>query len=80
MQKDSYSYFVASNGTPRDNGSKTLPKFKNSKSSVYSLHELSQKLELRSISISKTSKINHIIWEEVNSIFDSIFFKFDYNN
>ena len=35
MQKDNYTYFVTTNGTPRDNGSKTfekretLPKFKN---------------------------------------------------
>ena len=35
MRKDNYAYFVTKNGTPRDNGSKTLekretlPKFKN---------------------------------------------------
>ena len=35
MRKDNYVYFVTTNGTPRDNGSKsvekrgTLPKFKN---------------------------------------------------
>ena len=35
MRKDNYAYFVTTNGTPRDNGSKTLekrdtlPKFKN---------------------------------------------------
>ena len=42
-------------------------------SSIHSLHELSQKFKLRSISISKTSRINHISWEEVKSIFNSIF-------
>ena len=41
--------------------------------SIYSLHELSQKLNLRSISISKTSKINHIAWEEIKLIFDLVF-------
>ena len=45
----------------------------NIKLSIHSLHELSQKFKLRSISISKTSRINHIPWEEVKSIFDSIF-------
>ena len=30
-------------------------------------------MKLRSISISKTSRINHIPWEELKSIFDSIF-------
>ena len=43
----------------------------NMKLSIHSLHELPQKLKLRSISISKTSRINHIPWEEVKSIFDS---------
>ena len=111
MQKDNYAYFVTTNGTPRDNGSKTLekretlPKFinlqkgiakettngnnynfalpieeetkenlsetlNNIKLLIYSLHELSQNLKLRSISISKTSRIDHIPWEEVKSIFD----------
>ena len=106
MRKDNYAYFVTTNGSPRDNGSKTLekretlPKFKNLqkgnyyhfalaieeetkenlsetlnniKLSIHSLHELSQKFKLRSISISETSRINHIPWEEVKSIFDSIF-------
>ena len=114
MRKDNYAYFVTTNGTPRDNGSKTLekretlPKFKNLqkgiaketetgnyyhfeipieketkenssetsnniKLSICLLHELSQNLKLRSISISKTSRINHISWEKVKSIFDSIF-------
>ena len=41
--------------------------------SIYSLRELSQKFKLRSISISKTSRINDISWEEVKSTFDSIF-------
>ena len=104
MRKDNYVYFVTTNGTPRDNESKSLkkrensPKFKNLqkgtektikkgnyyhfalpieeeakenlfetlnniKLSIYSLHELSQKLNLRPISISKISKINHIAWE-----------------
>ena len=114
MRKDKYASFVTTNGTPRDNGSKTLekretlPNFKNLqkgmaketkkgsyyhfalpigeetkenlpetlnniKLSIHSSHELSQKFKLRSISISKTSRINHIPWEEVKSIFDSIF-------
>ena len=114
MRKDNYAYFVTTNGTPRDSGSKTLekretlPKFKNLqkgiakeikkgnyyhftlpieeetkenlsetlnniKLSIHSLHELSQKFKLRSISISKTSRINHMPWEEVKSIFDSFF-------
>ena len=38
--------------------------------SIYSLHELSQKLNLRSISMSKTSKISHIPWEDIKLIFD----------
>ena len=99
MQNDNYVYFVITNETSRDNGSKSLekggnlPKFKNLqkrtarqikkgnwyhfalpieeeaeenlsetwnniKLSIYSLHELSWKLNLRSITISKTSKIN----------------------
>ena len=45
----------------------------NIKLSIYILHELSQKLNLRSISISKTSKIKHIAWEEIKLIFDSVF-------
>ena len=114
MRKDNYAYFVTTNGTPRDNGTKTLekretlPKLKNLqkgiaketkkgnyyhfalpiedkikenlcqtlnniKLSIFSLHELSQNLKSRSISISKTSRINHIPWEEVKSIYDSIF-------
>ena len=103
MRKDNYVYFVETNRTSRDNGSKslekrgTLPKFKNSqkgaakeikmrnyyyfalpieeeaednlsetsnniKLTIYSLRKLYKKLNLRSISISKTSKINHIAW------------------
>ena len=114
MRKDNYAYLVTTNGTPRDNGSKTLetretlPKFQslqkgiaketkkgnyyhfaflieeetkdnlteslnNIKLLIYSLRELSQNLKLRSISISKTSRLNHITWEKVKSIFDSIF-------
>ena len=114
MRKDNYAYFVTTNGTPCDDGSKTLekretlPKFKklqkgiakeikkrnycnfallieeeteynlfetlnNMKSSNYSLYDLSQNLNLRSISFSKTSRINPIPWEEVKSIFNSMF-------
>ena len=95
MRKDNYVYYVTTDGTTRDNWSKslekrgTLPKFKNLrkgtakeikkgnyyhfdlpieedakentsetfnniKLAVYSLHELSRKLNLRSTSISKT--------------------------
>ena len=42
------------------------------KLSIDSLNELSQKFKLQSICISKTSRINHILWEEVKS-FKSIF-------
>ena len=110
IRKDNYVYFVKTNETLRDNGSKslekrgTLPKFKSLqkrtakkikkenyyhfalrieeeaeenlsetfniiKLSIYSLHELFRKLNLRSISISKTSKINHIAWEEITRPF-----------
>ena len=41
--------------------------------SIDSLHELSQKLNLPSISILRTSKINHKAWEEIKLIFDLIF-------
>ena len=54
----------------KDNLSETL---NNIKFSIYSLHELSQKLNLRSFSISKTSKINHIAREEIKLIFDLVF-------
>ena len=54
----------------KDNLSESL---NNIKLSIYSLHELSQKLNLRSISISKISKINHIVWEEIKLIFDLVF-------
>ena len=30
-------------------------------------------MNLRSISISKTSKINHVAWEEIKLVFDSVF-------
>ena len=114
MQKDNYLYFVTTNGTPQNNGLKTLeergtlPKLKkfekgtakeikkgnyyhfafpieeeakdnlsetlnNIKFPIYLLHELSQKLNLRSISISKTSKINHKSWEDKKLIFDLVF-------
>ena len=43
------------------------------KLSIYSLLELSQKFKLGSISISKTSKINHIAWKDLKLIFDSVF-------
>ena len=36
----------------------------------FKIHESSQKFKLRSISNSKTSRINHILQEEVKSIFD----------
>ena len=54
----------------KENLSKTLNDIK---LSVYSLHELSRKLNLRSISISKTSKINHMAWEDIKLIFDFVF-------
>ena len=53
----------------KDNLSETL---NNIKLTIYSLHELSQKLNLRSISISKTSIINHIAWEDIKLIFDLV--------
>ena len=70
-KKGNYYYFAPpiEEGT-KDNLSKSL---NNIKLSIYSLHEFSHNLKLRSISISKTSRINHIPWEEVKSIFDSIF-------
>ena len=71
MKKENYYHFALpiEEGT-EDNLSETL---NNIKLSIYSLHELFQNLELRSISISKTSRINHIPWKEVKSIFVSIF-------
>ena len=54
----------------KDNLSQIL---NNIKLSIDSLHELSQQFKLRSISISTTSRINHIPGEEVKSIFDLIF-------
>ena len=61
----------------QDNISET---FDNIKLSIYSLHELSQKLNLRSISISKTSKINHysLRRNKINIRFS--FCKFTYEN
>ena len=107
MRQDNYVYFVTTNGTPRDNGSKTLekretlPKFKNLQKGIaretkkgnyyyfvlpneeetkYNLSESLNNIKLSiyslrakfEITISKTSRINHIPWEEVKSIFDSI--------
>ena len=45
----------------------------NIKLAIYSLQELSQKLNLRSMSISRTSKINHIAWKDIKLIFDLVF-------
>ena len=71
IKKENYYHFALPiEEETKDNLSETS---NNIKLSIHSLHELSQKLNLRSISISKTSKINHIAWEEVKSIFDSIF-------
>ena len=53
-----------------DNLSETL---NNIKLSIHSLHDLSQKFKLPSISITKISRIDHIPQEQVKSIFDSIF-------
>ena len=58
IKKGNYYYFVLPiEEEAKDNLSETL---NNIKLSIYSLHELSQKWNLGSISISKTSKINHI--------------------
>ena len=54
----------------KDNLSETL---NNIKLSIYSLHELSQKLNPLSISILKTSKINYIALHEIKLIFDLLF-------
>ena len=45
----------------------------NLKLSIYSLHGLSRKFKLQSISIYKTSRIKDIPWEEVAKILHSIF-------
>ena len=103
MRKDNYTYFLTTNGIPRDNGSRALakrerlPKFanlqkglathikkgqqyhitlpiedenltktlENIKLAIHSLHHLAIKLKLKSISIAKTTQINHIPWEEI---------------
>ena len=71
IKKGNYYHFALPiEAEIQDNLSETL---NNIKLSIYSLHELSQKLNLRSISISKTSKINHIAWEEIKVIFDLVF-------
>ena len=58
IKRGNYYYFaLLIEEETEDNLSKTL---NNIKLSIYSLHELSQKIKLRSISISKTSIINHI--------------------
>ena len=58
IKKGNYYHFAL----PIEEGAKDnlFETLNNIKLSIYSLHELSQKLNLRSISISKTSKINHI--------------------
>ena len=108
MRRDNYVYFLSTDGTPRDNGSKSLERrnelqFKNVilgeakeiqrenfyhialpiesesdkglsgilyniKNVIQSLHDLAKQLELRSISISKTSHIKHIYWQEILTI------------
>ena len=71
IKKENYYYFALPiEEETKDNLSETI---NNIKLSVHSLHELSQKFKLRSISISKSSRMNHIPWEGVKSIFDSIF-------
>ena len=66
--KGNYYHFALSiEEEAKDNSSETL---NNIKLIIYSLRELSQKLNLRSISISKTSKTNHIAWEDIKLIFD----------
>lgn len=114
MRKDNYAYFVTTDGSPRDNGSRALskrsilPKFghlekglakeirkghqyhlalpieadsienlsdtlNSIKLSILSLHSISTKLKLRSISIAKTSQVNHIGWKEIREILISTF-------
>ena len=51
----------------KENLSETL---NNIKLSIYLLHELSRKFNLRLISISRTPKISHIAWEDIKLIFD----------
>ena len=71
IKKGNYYHFaVPIKGEIQDNLSETLNHIK---LSIYSLHELSQKLNILSISISKTSKINHIAWEEIKLIFYLVF-------
>ena len=63
IMKGIYYYFAS---LIEEEAKKNLPKALNIiKLSIYSLHELSQKLNLQSISISKASKINHIAREEI---------------
>ena len=71
IKKGNYYHFTLPiEGEIQDNLSETL---NNIKLSIYSLHELSQKLNLRSTSISMTSKINHIDWEEIKLIIYLVF-------
>ena len=71
IKKGNYYHFdLLIEGEIQDNLSGTL---NNIKLSIYSLHESSQKVNLRSISISKTLKINHTAWEEIKLIFDLVF-------
>ena len=67
---NTYHFALPIEEEAKDNLSETL---NNIKLSIYSLHELSQKLNLRSISISKTLRINYIAWEEIKLIFDLVF-------
>ena len=71
IKKGNYYHFTLPfEGEIEGNLSETL---NNIKLSIYSLHKLSQKLNLGAISISKTLKINHIAREEIKLIFDLVF-------
>ena len=71
MKQGNYNHFALPvRKEAKDNLSETLNDIK---FSIYALDKLSQNLNLRSISISKTSKINHIAWEEIKLIFDLVF-------
>ena len=71
IKKGNYYHFaLPTEEESNDNFSEIL---NNIKLSIYSLRELSQKSNQRSISISKTSKINHIAWEDIKLIFDLVF-------
>ena len=71
IKKGNYYHFALPiEEETEENLSETL---NNIKLSINSLHELSQNLKLRSISISKVPRINHIPWEGLKSILDSTF-------